>query len=135
MGCTNPSFQCQRSARTLSSVAPGAGGCCGLAGNFGVEVGHYDISVAIAEHSLLPAVREADRETEVAGNDLNGEIDYLNGAITFRDQVSWTLPAAGGPAGPPESIAGKHLRIYYRTPQNWALQFTKAFDQIGRAHV
>ncbi len=35
------------------------GGCCGLAGNFGVERGHYDVSVAIAEHQLLPAVRGA----------------------------------------------------------------------------
>jgi len=32
------------------------GGCCGLAGNFGVEKGHYDVSVKIAEHNLLPAV-------------------------------------------------------------------------------
>ena len=35
------------------------GGCCGLAGNFGVERGHYDVSVAVAETALLPAVREA----------------------------------------------------------------------------
>ncbi|GAA0567116.1 FAD-binding and (Fe-S)-binding domain-containing protein [Actinomadura welshii] len=33
------------------------GGCCGLAGNFGVEKGHHDVSVAVAEHRLLPAVR------------------------------------------------------------------------------
>ena len=33
------------------------GGCCGLAGNFGVEKGHYDVSVKVAEHDLLPAVR------------------------------------------------------------------------------
>ncbi len=33
------------------------GGCCGLAGNFGVERGHYDVSVQVAEHDLLPAVR------------------------------------------------------------------------------
>jgi FAD/FMN-containing dehydrogenase/Fe-S oxidoreductase len=38
-------------------------GCCGLAGNFGVERGHYDISVAVAETSLLPAVRDADPST------------------------------------------------------------------------
>ena len=37
------------------------GGCCGLAGNFGVERGHYDVSVAVAETALLPAVREAVR--------------------------------------------------------------------------
>ena len=31
-------------------------GCCGLAGNFGMEAGHYDLSVAIASHSLLPSL-------------------------------------------------------------------------------
>ncbi|QCQ93202.1 FAD-binding and (Fe-S)-binding domain-containing protein [Rhodococcus sp. SGAir0479] len=41
------------------------GGCCGLAGNFGVEKGHYDVSVAVAEHRLLPAVTAADSETVV----------------------------------------------------------------------
>jgi Fe-S oxidoreductase len=34
-------------------------GCCGLAGNFGMEKGHYETSVAVAEHALLPALREA----------------------------------------------------------------------------
>ena len=34
-------------------------GCCGLAGNFGMEKGHYDVSVAVAEHELLPALRAA----------------------------------------------------------------------------
>ena len=33
------------------------GGCCGLAGNFGVEKGHYEVSIKVAEHDLLPAVR------------------------------------------------------------------------------
>jgi Fe-S oxidoreductase len=32
-------------------------GCCGLAGNWGVEKGHYETSVAVAETHLLPAVR------------------------------------------------------------------------------
>ncbi|WP_232323959.1 FAD-binding and (Fe-S)-binding domain-containing protein [Catenuloplanes japonicus] len=31
-------------------------GCCGLAGNFGVEIGHYEVSVAVAEQNLLPAL-------------------------------------------------------------------------------
>ena len=31
-------------------------GCCGLAGNFGMEAGHYDLSVAVASHSLLPTL-------------------------------------------------------------------------------
>ena len=40
-------------------------GCCGLAGNFGFERGHYDVSVACAEHGLWPAVRNADPATAV----------------------------------------------------------------------
>ncbi|MGV8852858.1 MAG: (Fe-S)-binding protein, partial [Rhodoglobus sp.] len=35
-------------------------GCCGLAGNFGMEKGHYDVSVAVAENGILPALRNAD---------------------------------------------------------------------------
>ncbi|MFH8594067.1 FAD-binding and (Fe-S)-binding domain-containing protein [Streptomyces rimosus] len=42
-----------------------SGGCCGLAGNFGFERGHYDVSVACAEEQLLPSVREAAPGTEV----------------------------------------------------------------------
>ncbi|MDN4477414.1 FAD-binding and (Fe-S)-binding domain-containing protein [Demequina sp. SYSU T00039] len=34
-------------------------GCCGLAGNWGTEKGHYETSVKVAENSLLPALREA----------------------------------------------------------------------------
>ena len=34
-------------------------GCCGLAGNFGMERGHYEVSVAVAEQALLPALRAA----------------------------------------------------------------------------
>ena len=45
-------------ARTGATVVR-VGGCCGLAGNFGVEKGHYEVSVAVAEHDLLPAVRAA----------------------------------------------------------------------------
>jgi FAD/FMN-containing dehydrogenase/Fe-S oxidoreductase len=41
------------SGATLKVLA----GCCGLAGNFGMEQGHYDVSVAVAENALLPALR------------------------------------------------------------------------------
>ncbi|GFH36853.1 FAD-binding and (Fe-S)-binding domain-containing protein [Streptomyces pacificus] len=36
-----------------------SGGCCGLAGNFGFERGHYEVSAACAEDRLLPSVRAA----------------------------------------------------------------------------
>lgn len=38
-------------------------GCCGLAGNFGMERGHYEVSVAVAENALLPALRDAEPGT------------------------------------------------------------------------
>jgi FAD/FMN-containing dehydrogenase/Fe-S oxidoreductase len=40
-------------------------GCCGLAGNFGFERGHYEVSVAAGEQVLLPAVREASPDTVI----------------------------------------------------------------------
>lgn len=42
-----------------------SGGCCGLAGNFGFERGHWEVSVACAEDQLLPAVRGAATGAEV----------------------------------------------------------------------
>ncbi|MGM0930219.1 MAG: FAD-binding and (Fe-S)-binding domain-containing protein [Actinomycetota bacterium] len=45
--------------RRAGAKVQSLGGCCGLAGNFGVERGHYDVSVAVAETQLLPAVRSA----------------------------------------------------------------------------
>ena len=41
------------------------GGCCGLAGNWGVERGHHDVSVAIAGQQLLPAVTDLAAEAVV----------------------------------------------------------------------
>ena len=38
-------------------------GCCGMAGAFGYEAEHFDISMKMGERRLLPAVREADEET------------------------------------------------------------------------
>ncbi|WP_326740713.1 FAD-binding and (Fe-S)-binding domain-containing protein [Streptomyces sp. NBC_01022] len=42
-----------------------AGGCCGLAGNFGFERGHWEVSVACAEDQLLPAVRGASPDAVI----------------------------------------------------------------------
>ncbi|MER7573895.1 FAD-binding and (Fe-S)-binding domain-containing protein [Streptomyces sp. NPDC126514] len=46
-----------REAASLSGEL--SGGCCGLAGNFGFEKGHVEVSAACAEDQLLPAVRQA----------------------------------------------------------------------------
>jgi len=41
-------------------------GCCGMAGSFGYEVEHYDVSQQIGELVLFPAVRKTDAETLIA---------------------------------------------------------------------
>ncbi len=43
-------------------------GCCGMAGSFGFEAEHYDVSMKIGEQRLLPAVRQADGDTLVIAN-------------------------------------------------------------------
>ena len=42
-------------------------GCCGLAGNFGFEKGHYEVSQACAERVLFPALR-ADQQASVVAD-------------------------------------------------------------------
>lgn len=43
-------------------------GCCGMAGSFGYEKEHYEISMKIGEMVLFPAVRNADKETIIAAS-------------------------------------------------------------------
>ncbi|WP_098730156.1 FAD-binding and (Fe-S)-binding domain-containing protein [Brevibacterium epidermidis] len=50
------------------------GGCCGLAGNFGVEDGHYETSVAVAEVALLPALRKRGRAAGVEARTGSGAV-------------------------------------------------------------
>ena len=40
-------------------------GCCGMAGSFGYETEHYEISRLVGEQRLLPAVRRADPDTVI----------------------------------------------------------------------
>jgi Fe-S oxidoreductase len=55
IGWTPDEALLRRTGAALTRV----GGCCGLAGNFGMEQGHYEVSRAVFEHALGPAVRSA----------------------------------------------------------------------------
>ena len=54
------------------------GGCCGLAGNFGMEQGHYETSVAVAEHQLLPAVRDLGPDAVVLADGLSCRVQLAD---------------------------------------------------------
>ncbi|MFZ0832701.1 MAG: FAD-binding and (Fe-S)-binding domain-containing protein [Mycobacterium sp.] len=72
-------------------------GCCGLAGNFGFERGHHDVSVACAEDKLLPAIRAAGTGTLVVadGFSCRTQIRELTGdrvAVHTASALAATLP-------------------------------------------
>jgi Fe-S oxidoreductase len=50
------------------SVSIISSGCCGMAGSFGYEKEHYDVSMQIGELKLFPAVRMSDDKTIIAAN-------------------------------------------------------------------
>jgi len=56
-------------------------GCCGMAGSFGFEREHYDISIALGNRRLAPAVKGAPAETEIVapGISCRQQIQHLAG--------------------------------------------------------
>lgn len=77
MGWSTDQALLERAGATVEAVP----GCCGMAGNFGVEQGHYEVSVAVAEANLLPAVRssagEAGRVVLADGFSCRTQLDEL----------------------------------------------------------
>lgn len=78
-------------------------GCCGLAGNFGMERGHYDVSVAVAENSLLPALREAGREAVFLADGLSCRTQAEQLAGVRGIHLAELLHSASTPPIPPQS--------------------------------
>ena len=77
-------------------------GCCGMAGSFGFEEDHYDISVKIGERRLLPAVREAPRETIVLadGFSCKTQVEELTERRPLHLAQLMLLARDHGPEGP-----------------------------------
>jgi FAD/FMN-containing dehydrogenase/Fe-S oxidoreductase len=63
------------------SVTEVDSGCCGMAGSFGFEKEHYDISVTLGNRRLAPAVKAAPTDTEVVapGISCRQQIQHLTG--------------------------------------------------------
>jgi Fe-S oxidoreductase len=55
-------------------------GCCGMAGAFGYEVEHYDISLAMAERRLLPVIRQKNQDTIIAAAGVSCRQQIKHGA-------------------------------------------------------
>jgi len=89
--CQGKTYFGAESTRKLLELIPGCqvedsgAGCCGMAGAFGYEKEHYQISVDIAEQRLAPAVREAHPDTIISapGTSCREQIDHT----TTREAV------------------------------------------------
>ncbi|MEE4492243.1 FAD-binding and (Fe-S)-binding domain-containing protein [Streptomyces sp. BE230] len=87
-----------------------AGGCCGLAGNFGFERGHWEVSVACAEDQLLPAVRGASPDAVILadGFSCRTQLGQVGGvrARHLAEVLAEGLEPGAPPPDPRSSIAG-----------------------------
>ena len=79
-------------------------GCCGMAGAFGFEDAHYDISMRIGERALLPAVRSAPRDALVIANGFSCREQIRQGAgrptLHLAEVMRMALPDAAASSTP-----------------------------------
>jgi len=72
--CHQKAFDAVAPALAVLKLVPGLAveliesSCCGMAGSFGYEASHYDVSMRMAELSLLPAVRSAAPDTLIVAD-------------------------------------------------------------------
>ena len=72
-------------------------GCCGMAGSFGFEKEHYDLSVTIANRRLVPAVKAAAINVEIVapGISCRQQIEHLTGRKAKHPaELLWETMAA-----------------------------------------
>ncbi|MDJ0394518.1 FAD-binding and (Fe-S)-binding domain-containing protein [Rhodococcus sp. G-MC3] len=78
-----------------------ATGCCGVAGNFGFEPDHYELSMKVAEQALAPAIRRAgDRPILTDGFSCHMQVRELTGDHSAGASTHLALILDPGPNGP-----------------------------------
>jgi FAD/FMN-containing dehydrogenase/Fe-S oxidoreductase len=76
-------------------------GCCGMAGAFGYEAEHLDVSKEMAELRLAPAVRDTPKSTRIAapGFSCRSQIKDVTGRMAQHPaEILWEAVQAGTPA-------------------------------------
>jgi FAD/FMN-containing dehydrogenase/Fe-S oxidoreductase len=69
-------------------------GCCGMAGSFGFESGHYDVSMKVGEHALLPKVRSAPPDRMIIANGFSCREQIAHGAGRKAAHIAEVVAAA-----------------------------------------
>jgi len=93
--CHQKSMGLLDASKSLLARIPGAtvvnldAGCCGMAGSFGYTREHYDVSVAIANRKLLPAVKSMKPGDVLAapGTSCRHQVADLSGAVAKHPAV------------------------------------------------
>lgn len=85
-------------------------GCCGLAGSFGFEREHYEISMRIGERRLLPAAREAAPETLLLADGFSCKTQIEHGTDRRALHTAQVIKMAldHGKSGPPGGLPERH---------------------------
>ncbi|WP_308160123.1 FAD-binding and (Fe-S)-binding domain-containing protein [Mycolicibacterium goodii] len=89
-------FDAERSmmaAAGIEATIPDSG-CCGLAGNFGFERGHYEVSKAAGERVLLPAVRDAAPTTAIVADGFSCRTQIAQGTPRRPVHLAQLIAAA-----------------------------------------
>jgi Fe-S oxidoreductase len=72
--CHQKAFEAMPAVAKVLAMIPGLkttfvqSSCCGMAGSFGYEAEHYETSIAMAELSLMPAVRKAPADALIVAD-------------------------------------------------------------------
>ncbi len=84
--CHQKAFGAMPSVERVLRMVPGLdvqavqGSCCGMAGSFGYEAEHYDVSLKMGEASLLPAVRQAPVDALIVADGTSCRHQIADGA-------------------------------------------------------
>ncbi|MCL4747516.1 MAG: FAD-binding protein [Burkholderiaceae bacterium] len=98
--CHQKAFDAVRPIKTVLGLIPGLqvelieSGCCGMAGSFGYQSEHHEMSFAMAEAGLLPAVRSADADTVVVADGTSCRHQIRDGAQREALHVARVLELA-----------------------------------------
>ncbi|HEX3498425.1 MAG TPA: 4Fe-4S dicluster domain-containing protein, partial [Stellaceae bacterium] len=74
--------------------------CCGMAGAFGYEAEHYDMSMMIGELAVLPTIRAASAETLIVAGGTSCRHQIADGAQRRAEHVARILDRASAPTPP-----------------------------------
>jgi Fe-S oxidoreductase/FAD/FMN-containing dehydrogenase len=98
--CHQKAFNVMSAVTAALELVPGLtvetipASCCGMAGAFGYDARHYDVSMAMAEAALLPAVRGAGADTVVVADGTSCRHQIRDGAGREAWHVARVLAAA-----------------------------------------